>query len=82
VQVLAAVSGPAMVGPMTTKVGLGKSHNRGKAQCLEKVFPQVPQDLLDQLPDSTPTIQSYVAAHAVEPYVRASWLLGARSGGG
>ena len=40
-QVLAEVSGPAVVGPMTTKHGLGKSQWRAKWQNLEKVFPKV-----------------------------------------
>ncbi len=39
--VLREVGGPAVVGPMTTRKGLGLSHKRGRLQCVEKEFPQV-----------------------------------------
>ena len=41
VQVLQQVSGPAVVGPVTTRKGLGRSSKRARRQCLEHVFPEV-----------------------------------------
>ena len=75
--VLRAIPGPAVVGPMTTKRGLGAVSSVHAAAQNVELAANVPRHLLAGLPGTTSEVDDFVSQQSLPPHhIRTQWLLG------